>query len=603
MSAAFLVRVLPVGDGPAMPPVHDADGDGIGFDDASLHHWNVAAEHRLDVTVWYPAGSVDRRLWSQSARGIAVVAGHLRRRGTTWTPRSKWAEEVWRAGPAAPTEQLHEVFQGVFAALCISAEGDGWITSDPFALRSVYVAEADGTLIVSSRAALAAREAASLGGRGVGAVRDVAGAAWLAAVDHHVGHGTGFVGVRVLAPGEAIRFRRGRPQRVTAPHPLAVDVGVAGDVAVRDAARVLLDDLGEALYAATTFPTARRVIELTGGKDSRLVLAAAIHAGVHHDFEYETVGPSGLADVEVAKQIAETFRLDHTVRFLGLRPPVPYADMATTFVERTGGVVNAWEAFHPSDADELRVTGTTGELLRAFYALPRACIDANDLAPMWGPERFDRLGLLRSDRSGAMHAELLGVLREEPTPDADLRVRLHAYYLGHRLRTARFGAAEEVAGRRLRFNPLYSAESVRLAMRLPGAERESGLLFAEAMRSVSEDLVALPFASAGWDDRAHEYLVASGSPVTREALGRSKPLRAAPEPAATLVEDLVEQTVDERHAFLTDAFEQAGPGLWSVLNPRAVEQALQAWPRLANQDRRLLYGAATAALWSSGPRA
>lgn len=539
-----------------------------------------------------------------SSRGgpVTAIAGHLRQGGRHWSHPSKWAGELAHFGTNPQPRTLHESLSGVFAAVSMTTAGNGWVASDPLGLRCLYQASNDQRFVVSTRACLAAE--ALTGTKHP--PRNGLATAWLAASSYHIGEDTGFEGVRVLHPGESLRFISGEPVWERVPGPFDSEVP---ERPVDDLARELIDDVSDALHAALNFPTARTIINLTGGKDSRLILAVAMHAGIHREFEYETVGPPDLADVQIAEEITRTLGLRHETRFIGLRPPGPYSEMVGTFIQRTGGLVNAWDASTPSYEDEIRITGVCGEALRSFQTL-RSASDPTELAmdESFPRRHFGRLGLLHDKVADRLHSDLMTLLRSITPPQTSTFDRVNDHYLRHRLRYTRLGPRGEISGETIQFQPLNSIRAISLGRALNENQRQAGLLFAEVMRMACGYLVNAPLASGPWAPLVQEHLksrptgpaveASDARPPAKQEAPRPPPL-AADGDARSLVQRLFADAGDERTGFLSDAVQQSDDACWSIFDHQAVETAISRWQALSGPERRALFGVATGLTWNS----
>ena len=505
-------------------------------------------------------------------------------------------------------DELTDGLLGIFGAVVISETGTGWVSTDFGSMRCLYRAEDDHRTIISSRAALAAGALAAPGQPD----RQLRSAVWLAATGYHVGEGSGFHGVEVLPSRTMLRLEAGTLSWHRMTSPLSVEVD---ERPVEELAEALVTEIAESLSACLDLPVARRIINLTGGMDSRLVLAAAVRAGIQHEFEYETMGPPDLADVKLAEDLARGLGLRHQALFIGLRPPGSYETRTRTFVERTGGLVNAWDASAPNDADELRITGIGGELLRTFYQLRTPSGARRTVGQMFQERNFRRLGIVREDVAHSLHAEFFDRMATEWAPGSDEFERLDAHYPAHRLRFGRMGPREEVNGSTVRFHPIYSAAAVRLGRALSADDRESGLLFAEVMRGTDEILVRTPFTSGPWAPDVRAYLDSRppgpagidvrprlGSPVPARTPARvpaevSDEVTAVPK-AESLVQRLFADGSDERVEFVRELVERAKPDAWTWFDREATTTAIDRWDELAVVDRRALFGAATAMAWA-----
>ncbi len=157
----------------------------------------------------------------------------------------------------------------------------------------VYRADAPGAVVLSDRASWAAAA--------TGRLRDIdptlAGA--FLSLGYPVGGVTPFRGVRALRGGQIVRVAGGRLR--------ARDDGAGTRYEERGTGP---DRVAAALTDAVR-PLGDVELSLTGGKDSRLVAAALVAAGV--PFRARTHGFAGHPDVIVARMIAGRLELEHTV--------------------------------------------------------------------------------------------------------------------------------------------------------------------------------------------------------------------------------------------------------------------------------------------------
>ena len=268
-------------------------------------------------------------------------------------------------------------------------------------------------LVAASTAALAAHAFASHGGRTDRSARDVA---WMALTTYHVGARTGYSGVKVLPPGAFVRLERGSPT-VVQTHPTG-PIPSERQPPLDELAERARADIRSTLEAARSHPSASHVIRLTGGKDSRLVLAVAVWAGAARSWQYETIGPPRLADVQVATELATDFGLDHDVRFVGLAPSTPYADRARQFVARTAGMVNVWDLDNANESDAVVVTGICGEILRSIVRADPPPRSQQDVLDLFSLKRLGRSQLVLPEVLADLHRALVQDLLE-PSPARD----------------------------------------------------------------------------------------------------------------------------------------------------------------------------------------
>ena len=195
------------------------------------------------------------------------------------------------------------------------SRGSGCVFADPFSIRNVYLAERRECAVFSSRTAIAALIAA-----GEHAPRrDPLGIGWLGFAGVVLDDVTGFEGVRVLRQCAWVELDASGSYVIrSAVHPahwypelLTPDEAV--DLARRD--------LEAELTVIPSRPVGPVLADLTGGKDSRVILAARLSAGVADRFRFSTAGPPDLPDVRIANHLVDMFGLTR-----GLPFPLPEAE-------------------------------------------------------------------------------------------------------------------------------------------------------------------------------------------------------------------------------------------------------------------------------------
>jgi hypothetical protein len=587
--AAFVVQVGPRGAaGP--PPVPEVDAVGLGFAPGG-HERTTSHDGRVVLDVWWGTGRSSG--CHRQGDVTTAVAGYAWRRGEPWPPPERWPALV--SGQAERGELL-----GQYVAAQLDDGGTGWVAADPFGMRCLYRGPsgdpAGDTVVVGSRAALVA---AALAGPGARPRRRPGPAAWLALLSYNAGDETGFEGVDVVPVGEHLQLRAGSPTWVrTNPFVVADDDPLRAEpVAVL--ADIVLDEVGEALRAALDLPAERHLIRLTGGKDSRTVLAAALHAGLADRFHFETVGPPDFVDVVIAEELARRYGLSHETRFLGTRPPEPFADRFRSFVEGTAGLVNGWElSAPPTSADDVVLTGVCGELLRALRAVPPDRHDEAGAAAFVVAPPPGRLGLLAPGTREALLADLVG--RVAPAADRPRHPldRLQEVYARSRMRFNRAGPRAELLGT-LSLHPLHTPLAVRAALALDPVLRLDDVLTAAVVARADPALFSVE-VTGGWSDAAHATAREAGAREPGPTVAARPPDPARPpEPVPKLMAE-VHAVADDRRALLDDLFADPDNPAWEVLDRAVALDALDRYGSLHTQERRELFGAATAVAWLSG---
>ena len=426
----------------------------------------------------------------------------------------------------------------------------------------VYVAEVAGAVILSDRAMWAAWTANRLDDH------DPLLACALLNPGFPLGSATPFRGVSALStvhdhPGAQ---RRRQPHRRRARcHPcrrrLPGSPGSAADVAA-----ALVDAVAPLREGGKPVE-----LSLTGGKDSRLVAAALVKAGV--PVRARTHGFADHPDVVIAAEVARVLGIHHDVRVPaapGQQVDVIGRIRATVLV--ADGMLSAFENVgRPDPAVAMAVTagGHGGELLRGGYAETAAGRRAAGLRAAELLRRLTtrHLGLLRRGAAAGYVASLApwtGALARDP-----LRA-LDDFYLVNRAGRWSAAARQAYLIRECLVQPLFDERVVLAARAVPLATRTSG----ELSRAVLAELCP---------------------PLTEIPLAGKAPARSGQDRASF---DWRRQYGGEIATFLRDyALDQgASGGLFDVVNRAAAEKALTP----PHQDRATVWALATLACLLSG---
>jgi hypothetical protein len=354
----------------------------------------------------------------------------------------------------------------------------------------VYLAEPPGAAIVADRATWAAWTASRLGDH------DPLHVCGLLGPGFPLGPATPFTGVSAVAPSTTLHLLDGAVTRSASGDPGQGAAGARGVARALTAAVVPLRDAGTAVE-----------LSLTGGKDSRLIAAALVAAGV--PVVARTHGFDDHPDVIVAAEIARRLGIEHVVRAPaapGQRVDVLGRIRATVLV--ADGMLSAFENVgrpDPAAAPALTAGGHGGELLRGGYAET-----AGRAAAPGGLRR-----LLSPARRAARSAELLrrlttrhlGLVRRGPaaaytaslaawTPSL-ARHPLQAlddFYLVNRAGRWSAAARQAYLLRERLAQPLFDDRVVRAARTVPLADRVSGALSAAVLAELSPVLAGVPLA-------------------------------------------------------------------------------------------------------------
>jgi hypothetical protein len=370
----------------------------------------------------------------------------------------------------------------------------------------VYVAEVPGAVIVADRAIWAAWTASRLD------AHDPLHVAALLNPGFPLGSATPFSGVSALTRSTTLHLLNGDLTRL--PNPVAA-AGPRPPVSADGAgggrlggARAVADGL---VAAVAHLADAGQPVELslTGGKDSRLIAAALVAAGV--PVVARTHGFADHPDVVVAAEIAGRLGIEHLVR----TPAAPGQQVdvlgrirATVLV--ADGMLSAFENVgrpDPAPSSVVTAGGHGGELLRGGYAetaAGRPGGSQSGLRAALGPARraarsaellrrltSKHLGLIRTGPAAGYVASLA------PWSAAVARHPLHAlddFYLVNRAGRWSAAARQAYLIRETLVQPLFDDRVVLAARAVPLGDRISGALSAAVLAELCPALVDVPLA-------------------------------------------------------------------------------------------------------------
>jgi hypothetical protein len=509
-------RPVPAG---VLATLRSDDPGSLAYEPESAHHW-VAPNGAVAAAAWQlGAVMLDvRSRWAAGPGGVTTFVGHLWPAASAWGGDAAWADQLAAhlAGDGRPPDP--EAFEGFYALAHLDRHGHGFVHSDPLGMRILYHGQNADISVVSSRAELVATLLA--GTRRP--TRDVDAAACLAFTSYLLDERTGFADVRALPVGTIVVIdAEGARTRVLDAAPW-LDGGRRPDIDLHEAVPEVSARIRANLRTTSALCRVPH-FELTGGKDSRLVLAHALAEGVAHHGVQVTWGSPGVPDVEVARILVERFALitpdrEHEIprRHEVYAPPldagvggapVEPADPRDRFAYRldrhltaTSGASSSWDLrlIPRRVAPRTWISGLMGEAFRSIHASTGSLETWSDV------ERYVRHGGFNTDPAGLLRPEarrhhqdrMLASVRAHEVDGGSVQDAIDGFYLTQRLRRW-FGALNEHEQRNRTF-PLYSMLGIRTAFAIGHERRHGQVLVFALMEHAWPELTRLPFAGSGW---------------------------------------------------------------------------------------------------------
>lgn len=468
------------------------------------------------------------------------------------------------------------------------------IFSDPLGAYPVYSAKGgDGTLWLTNKPALLA-ELLGLHGLSARALASFFTCSWA------FGGDTLWKDVVRLQRASLHRFTRSGGHEIVPLLPVETIASYFGSGADRrESARTLV----ETVRAGSDWPGRSVRVPLTGGRDSRVVFAGALAAGI--DFEASTLafphaaGFPDTVDVTLARRLAGESGRTHSVmrpeQGLGVR------DTARLLRLLSNGAVSIGTTgalTRPTASSQLVLSqsGQGGEIARAYYGIGEG--SAAELAqsiyrhlvpplprPLVTPEAEE---LVRTYVVDWVREQLALGIAPTDVPDA--------FYLLEKM-THWAGPSQSVhEWTRDALSPLWSARLLPHELGLPPEQRERELFHLWMLEELSPALVRIPFSGAPprWpgfpsrrSSRLQHYRVLA-SKIAQELQRRTQAhLARGPGAGDSFTAEALVET--RRHALDTPSHPA-----WDVLDRKRVLRLLSKTPATFDpRSRRYLLGLAT----------
>ena len=405
----------------------------------------------------------------------------------------------WRAATELPAaEDLHVrigQMTGRFCAAVVDLRTATWAAATTLArLDPVYYCDdARFRMVGTWSATLAAL-------RHEGAHEDRGLASFLSAGHFYSDH-TFYAGVRAMPPYATLR---GSPELLNGRCDFFDHV-----LAERSSSPEFYDETAEALIRAC-----RRLgehedpvtLSLSGGKDSRLLLAAMLRANVRVAAVTTSGGTANSADVYCAEAVARAAGVQHTVRALSTPSARERGSERVDFHRRTLEILRATDsqiiswgnmAFQPRNSGRIILNGLGGELLRGGYGKTADMARGRTTVEFLLSRALRSAPFLTEHTRAAYHSYLEEWLAEFSRPITVTEAADFGYLY---FRLGRWASAQSRAGvlaRRPTYPLLDNAFLTRVYSVHSAARTDDRLLY-ELLHRMHPALSRLPFANDAW---------------------------------------------------------------------------------------------------------
>jgi hypothetical protein len=571
---------------------------------------------------WHDASdeSSPEHFWHVDHDGLTAFAGHLWPRMDGWRGSGAWAAQLAEHFRRSPRTAGADDLAGIYIAASLRRQGRCSVGADPLGIGLAYWGEGRDVIVISTRAALAAGLLASE--RATEPKRDTIGAGWIVYGIRALGLQTGFEQISVLPQGALVDIdpRGGVRLRQWSSPPWRP--GPGDTTAPEEALERARQEMSAFLRMALASPGRPIRAGLTGGKDSRLILALLIADGLADDVEFQTNGQADLPDVVVATQIAESFGLHHVLNpdRAGMREWRQALDAAVRANEHEdlssreiafrltawlcSGSRNVCDVHlqRPTSDHRALLTGLFGETFRTNFSASTRFHSKQQIAHFPAELGLGTAGILRPEvlahyRNEAHRLLFDGCLDADSPQDV-----VDTFFIRNWLRRW-FGTVQEIEYQSRLF-PLYSITGTRLAFAIGAENRHAEWIHYQLIREACEPLLHVPFADHGWSTAAGSGLRSPQRHNEPAPAPTNGPVAQPPKPSRpkkwerTAGRDL-RAKVEAVDLEVMRRLLQGDPSnpLFEIVDPVAVNRALDEYQSLPHAHKQQLYGALTAAIW------
>ena len=478
---------------------------------------------------------------------------------------------------------------GPHVDVSIDASGVGVIKPDSLGLHPLYCAAWRNVFFASD---CPHRVAEALASHGVVVRKSLSMSALLTACERPIGLETGFEQIRCTPFGAEVVIDPNRgiaciPSRRTPCN--EVLRGGEVDAVIDDCASEMIQRLSRWVLQAPDTPT----LLLTGGLDSRMVLALVIEAGRLDDVNVVTYGHDRSPDVVVAAELTRRLGVPHAVR-----PPRERVGVQD-HVKRTAGMLSCRMRSKPEEEDSIILHGLMGETLRSNIRTSAPLRTRAQVIAGW-IQPHAHAGLLQRDAQVSALTQGLEAL-VQPLDAGLIRpeIGLDAFYIQHVVRRWVSGRPDFFANKVF---PLYSPRAVALALKLGWKARRDAVIHQRVIARVGGPLLNVPYASRP-EPRVVPELSTLGIDESRLLPGdvaasfhKKGPANRAPR---TRVGDAVngdDIVVARYRAFIAEAQNSA---IWNALDREKLRASLDNFAMLDVRSRQEVDSAMAGVLWHS----
>lgn len=446
--------------------------------------------------------------------GVTVIQGYLWNKDYRFDSKPLTAMDVKGLLKNNDIEKIRDTCNGEYSVLNIDEKGVVYAFNDRLSVENIYYAKESGMVIISNRVRLITQILESW-------KHDVESMIWLSLIGYIIGDETTIKEIKKIPQASSIIVTHGEMQLIE--NPLFMYDN--------DVKRVIEDNLDGFIdqsiqHCMTNIQTSINLspnspFPLSGGKDSRAVLALLYKMGYTRKLNAYTNGHDEHPDVIVARKIAKEFKINHIIN-----KPTPPQELNEKdillklmgHVFQTDGMLGAWDARgYWSPGNNLVFAGHIGEVYRGYNHRGTDLKSINGAAKLFhNMGLFDPIGILHEDIRKIFEKKLEDRISYYLDNGANLDDIPELIYTVERIPNWVGCLRRNDGYSNSIINPLNTENFIKLAFSLGHKQREIERIHFEIINRSNTFLAELPFANDKWSDDLKPYT--NGSKLSKTVI-------------------------------------------------------------------------------------
>lgn len=330
--------------------------------------------------------------------------------------------------------------------------------------------------------------------------------AWTSALGYSFGDRTGYLDVQSVPQGKVLIWRNKKISFEAIESPLKQ----FSNRGLRNNQHEVNEKIEACLHACqnavkiAAHGQDKIALPITGGKDSRLILALCLAANLKDRLELFTWGSEEHPDVIVSKQISELTGLRHRViHTSGNKMPSmgadEYLERVSTMAFQGDSLLGSWDLFLGYKcSSEIRIGGNMGEILKSFTKRPFEFKENRPLDLITTGAPFDKMNVVKPSILKSMELELAEQLFPYLENGFEISDLPDLFYYKNRIPNWLGNSRQAQTFSLPTVMPMSAPPLLQLAFQATAHERKMEAIHYQIINLLSPSLLDIPFAMQSW---------------------------------------------------------------------------------------------------------